>query len=80
MNKVCACCLNPAEYSVVSIVSSVGITPRVQKCSDVVLFCASCLRKFFEGKQSGTERLRKAVNRAYTRLNRYSETVTNQLS
>jgi|ERR1051326_547420 hypothetical protein len=80
MGKLCSCCSHPAEYSLVSILSSVGLAPRLQKCSDAVLFCATCLQKLLEGKHLCFEQLIKAVNRAYTELNRRSETRSEAVS
>jgi hypothetical protein len=69
MMKLCSCCSHPAEYSLVSIVSSVGVSERLQKCSPAVLFCANCLEKRLQRQRWGTDKLREAVNRAYTALN-----------
>jgi hypothetical protein len=70
MMKVCSCCPRPAEYSYVSILSSVGISKRLQKCSPAVLFCANCLQKRLKREHWGTDKLREAVNSAYTALNK----------
>ena len=43
MTKSCSCCSQPAEYSLALIVSTVGVSPRTQRCSPVVLFCKSCI-------------------------------------
>jgi hypothetical protein len=68
MNKLCSCCPRPAEYSLVSILSTVGISKRQQKCSPAVLFCANCLKKRLQRKHWGSDELHEAVNRAYTEL------------
>jgi hypothetical protein len=69
MIKKCSCCPQPADFSVVSIVSSVGVSKRLQKCSPAVLFCASCLQKRLKREHRGSDKLREAVNSAYTALN-----------
>jgi len=43
MAKSCSCCSKPADYSLALILSTVGISPWVQQCSSVVLFCESCI-------------------------------------
>jgi hypothetical protein len=70
MMKVCSNCSRPADYSLVSIISSVGISRRLQKSSPAVLFCANCLHKRMKREQWGTDKLRDAVNRAYTELSK----------
>ncbi len=67
--KACSCCSRPAEYSLVSVLSTVGISQRLQKCSAAVLFCADCLQKRLDGQHWTTDKLRQAVNTAYTALN-----------
>ncbi len=49
--KTCASCRQPAQYSVATHISVLGVSPRRQKCSSVVLFCESCIRQL-----SGTRR------------------------
>ena len=67
MQKLCSNCSQPAGFSLVAIVSTVGVSARLQKSSTAVLFCDSCLQKFCDRLHSST--LRKAVNNAYTALN-----------
>ena len=66
MQKLCNNCSQPAQFSLVAIVSSVGVSGRLQKSSPAVLFCDDCLRKLSEHLHSSA--LRKAVNSAYTTL------------
>jgi hypothetical protein len=70
MQKRCSKCSQMAEYSLVFVLSTVGNTPRLQKCSRVVLFCDDCLRE--PGECLCTDELRKAVNSAYTELHQRS--------
>lgn len=70
MQKSCSNCQQPVEYSVVVILSSVGVSPRLQKSSVAVSFCDDCLQELSERLCS--EVLRKAVNSAYTELNQRS--------
>jgi hypothetical protein len=67
MHKLCSNCSQMAAYSFMSVVSTIGFSPRLQKCTLVVLFCDDCLRELCECLC--TEDLRKAVNNAYTALN-----------
>jgi len=44
MQKLCSNCSEPAQFSVVAIISSVGVSGRLQKSSPAVLLCDDCLR------------------------------------
>ena len=68
MMKICSSCSRPAEFSIVSIVSSVGMSKRLQKCSPAVLFCSRCLAKLLTHEHCSTDELRERVNSAYTAL------------
>jgi hypothetical protein len=68
--KLCSNCGAGAQYSVVAIVSSVGVSPRIQQSSPAVLFCDDCLRELSELVCS--DDLRNAVNSAYTQLKQRS--------
>ena len=67
MQKLCSNCSQSAQFSVVAIVSTVGVSGRLQKSSPAVLLCDDCLRDLCEHLHSTG--LRKAVNSAYTTLN-----------
>ena len=67
MQKICSKCSKPAQYSVVAIISTVGVSTRLQKSSPAVLFCEACMRKLCERLHSNE--FCKAVNSAYTTLN-----------
>lgn len=74
MLKLCSYCSRPAQLSVVFVLSSLGISPRLQKCSPAVLFCTDCFERLREQKSSDrlhSSALRKAVNNAYTALNQH---------
>jgi hypothetical protein len=66
MLKVCSNCSRPAQFSLVAIISTLGVSERLQKSSPAVLFCDSCLQKFCDRLHSNA--LHKAVNNAYTTL------------
>jgi len=67
MQKLCSNCSQPAQFSLVAIISTVGVSSRLQKSSPAVLFCNSCLQKSCDRLRSSA--MRKAVNSAYTTLN-----------
>jgi hypothetical protein len=77
MLKLCSCCSQPAQYSLGCVLSSVGISRRVQKCSRVVLFCDACLQALCASELMSSAELRKAVNNAYTQLNLRSRANSN---
>jgi len=70
MQKSCSNCRQSVEYSLNVILSSVGVSPRLQQSSVAVPFCADCLQELSERLCSDV--LRKAVNNAYTELNQRS--------
>ena len=67
VQKLCSNCAGEAEFSVVAVVSTVGMSGRLQQCSPVVLYCGQCLRELIEHFPPNA--LNTAVNRAYTQLN-----------
>jgi hypothetical protein len=67
MKKSCSCCSQPVEYSLALVLSTVGISPRIQRCSPVVLFCKSCIHALAtEECWWGSTTLCNALQRAYT--------------
>jgi hypothetical protein len=42
--KSCSLCSRPADFSLAFLVSTIGVRPRGQKCTQTVPFCKSCLR------------------------------------
>lgn len=67
MHKLCSNCSGPAQFSIIAIISSVGVRGRVQKSSAAVLFCDDCLRELSVCLPS--DAFCDAVNNAYTTLN-----------
>ncbi len=68
-NKKCEFCSQTAQYSLAFVLSTVGVRPRRQKCSSVVLVCDKCIREFCESDPQIPEELQNALKRAYTTLN-----------
>ena len=64
MAKLCSCCSRPAQFSVALLLSTVGISRRIQQCSPVVLFCESCIHALCENEGRGSTALCNAFNRS----------------
>ncbi len=73
MLKSCSCCPQPAQYSLVFVLSTIGVSPRRQKCSKAVLFCADCAAQLCKAEHWMTVELREAVNSAYIGVNRLAD-------
>jgi hypothetical protein len=67
MQKRCSNCSHAAQFSFVAIISSVGVSGRLQKSSAAVLLCDCCLQELCERLCS--DDLCSAVNSAYTAVN-----------
>jgi hypothetical protein len=67
MQKTCSNCSQAAQFSLVAIISSVGVSGRLQKSCPAVLFCDSCLQELCELLCS--DELYRSVNSALTALN-----------
>jgi len=73
MAKSCSCCSRPAEYSLALILSTVGVSPRIQQCSPVVLFCKSCIHALgTEECWWGSAALFSALQHVYTAIKQSS--------
>jgi hypothetical protein len=72
MLKVCICCTRPAQYSLALVLSTVGISRRMQQCSKVMLFCDRCFQKLCKSEHYASNELRERVNSVYTALNQRS--------
>lgn len=79
MLKRCRICSGAAELSLVSIVSTLGIKPRSQKCSPAVLFCRKCLQEHLsEDGHSVSKAVWESVYVAYAQINGHSTSAVNQ--
>jgi hypothetical protein len=67
MVRVCSNCQESVQYSIVVIMSTVGVSPRIQSYSTAVLFCERCFSELSDRLCS--DKLRAAVNTALTELN-----------
>jgi hypothetical protein len=71
MPKRCSRCALEAELSVVWVISTIGATPRRQKCSVAVPFCHGCMRDLLaKHGRWFTDDLQRSVNNAYTHIDR----------
>jgi hypothetical protein len=68
LEKSCSRCPGPAELSIVSVLSSIGHSPRRQATAGSVAFCSACFEQLLSSQCWGTEELRASVNNALTQL------------
>ena len=66
--KACHRCSRPAQYSLVVIVSTLGVSPRLQGCSAAILLCADCALTLHDTERCSASELHGAVNSAFTKL------------
>lgn len=67
--KSCSQCGRPADLSVCFLVSTVGQSPRTQKCSGSVLLCKTCIRALDAQLESvSPPSLIQSLRTAYTAL------------
>ena len=65
--KRCSNCHRPALFSLVGIISTLGVSKRLQKSSPAILFCDACLQELCQ--RICSDAFSEAVNSAYTELN-----------
>jgi hypothetical protein len=63
MQKLCSICPEAAQFSINVIVSSVGVSNRLQATSRAMLFCNACAHDRLLSRA-----LREAVNKLLTRV------------
>lgn len=69
--KSCSQCGHPADFSVCCLVSTVGQSPRTQKCSSSVLLCQACIRAWdVQSEPVSLSSLIQSLRAAYTALTR----------
>jgi hypothetical protein len=65
--KSCCLCNAYADYSLAFLLSTVGVTPRAQKCSRTILLCTACMRTCLDLlRQSGPAGFGERLQIAYT--------------
>ncbi len=71
--KRCARCLRRAEFSVCFLLSTLGRSPRQQKCTAAVSFCAACIQDISQAMGIvALPALIEPLRQAYTALTRCS--------
>ena len=66
--KQCRLCLAPARYSLAFVISTVGISPRLQQCSPVILLCDPCIHRLCQTSTLASFELQDKLKRAYTAI------------
>lgn len=67
--KSCSECGGTAEVSLCQIISTVGRTPRQQRCSTATAFCAACLQGRVKLlRRLGLHGIQKPLGEAFTAL------------
>jgi hypothetical protein len=66
--KLCSRCPRPADFSLAFLVSTIGVRPRGQKCTQTVPFCKSCLRDAAPFLATPFRDLQEPLRDAYTAL------------
>lgn len=67
--KLCSECGGEAELSLCQILSTVGRTPRQQRCSTATAFCAPCLQSRVKLlPHSGLRGIQRPLDKAFTAL------------
>jgi hypothetical protein len=65
--KLCNRCENPAEFSICFVVSTVGRSPRNQKCTETLSLCTACIQNVCGGlRLIAPPRLAESLQAAYT--------------
>ena len=68
-HKSCSLCSRPADFSLALLVSTIGVRPRGQKCTQTFPFCKSCIQAAAHFLASTPlQQLQKPLRDAYTTL------------
>ena len=70
MAKLCSRCSRPAEYSLALVLSTIGISPRVQRCSPVLCSVKTVYRRSLRMNAGRSTALSNALQHAYTATTR----------
>ena len=75
--KSCSRCSRPADFSLAFLVSTIGVRPRGQKCTQTVPLCKACIRHAARFLASTPlQPLQQPLKRAYTELGGHSEAIS----
>jgi hypothetical protein len=65
----CRKCHESAEFAVHALVSTKGVSPRHQKCSEAIPLCGDCLSQICSGRALDRNGFGGAVYEAYAAIN-----------
>jgi hypothetical protein len=70
--RSCSQCGNPAAFSLCNLISTVAVSPRLQKCGNATLYCSACIQRVVEllaaSGHSPIQNLSQPLHEAYTAL------------
>jgi hypothetical protein len=70
--RSCSQCGSPAAFSMCNLLSTVGITPRRQKCGIATLYCSACIQRLVglleASGHSALQNVSQSLSEAYTAL------------
>jgi hypothetical protein len=70
--RSCNQCGSPAAFSLCNLLSTVGVSPRQQKCSIVTPYCAACIQRLLKLLETSgllpLQKLSQPLREAYTAL------------
>jgi hypothetical protein len=70
--RSCSQCGDAASFSLCTLISTVAITPRQQKCGSAILYCSACIQRVVEflatSGHSSLQSLSEPLSSAYTAL------------
>jgi hypothetical protein len=70
--RSCSQCGNAAAFSLCTLISTVAITPRQQKCGSATLYCSACIQRLVQllaaSGHSPLQSLSLPFSEAYTAL------------
>lgn len=70
-SKSCDFCARRADCSLVLVISTLGVSPRIQQCSQSISLCKRCIQQFCESDVAQiTAQQREALRTAYTAIER----------
>jgi len=70
-SKSCSGCKRPAERSLNLLLSSLVLSPRIQRSSPSIPLCKRCIQELCDGAAAKTAtKLREALKSAYTAIER----------
>jgi hypothetical protein len=70
-SKSCDFCHRLADCSLVLVISTLGVSPRIQQCSESISLCKRCIQQLCDSDVAqSTSKLREVLKNAYTAIKR----------